>query len=346
MEHSIGAIIIDIEGLCLTSEDIELLQHPNLGGIIFFARNYESPQQLLALTQQIKAIRPNCLICVDQEGGRVQRFTKGLSKLPSMNELGQLIDEKKSNLTQVGQVATQLGELMAMELRSLGVDLSFAPVLDLATDLNPVVKQRAIHSDAKIVAELANYYVQGMQKTGMAACGKHFPGHGHVSADSHLSLPIDERNFDDIANDLIPFEFLIKNQIQAIMPGHLLFPNINREPAVFSGYWLQTVLREQLGFSGTIVSDDLNMQATKDIGDMSECAKQALAAGCDYVLVCNNRPEAEKVLDNVEVSFADDIVARRLALFPKQSIPSWNDLSNNVVWQRAQTALDYFSATR
>lgn len=345
MENSVGAIIIDIEGLSLSSEDIDLLLHPNVGGIIFFARNYESPEQLLALTKHIKKIRSNCLICVDQEGGRVQRFAKGLSKLPSMNELGQLVNNiegNQSNLEQVGQIATQLGQLMAIELRSLGVDLSFAPVLDLATDLNPVVRQRAIHYNPKIVAELANCYVQGMQKTGMAACGKHFPGHGYVKADSHLSLPIDERSFTELKNDLMPFEFLIQNKIQAIMPGHLLFSNINDKPATFSSYWLQTVLRQQLGFTGTIVSDDLNMQAARKIGDMSECANQSLTAGCDYVLVCNNRPEAEKVLDTVEISFAKDTMARRLALFPKQSIPSWEDLPHSLVWQNAQTALKIF----
>jgi len=343
MENSVGGIIIDIEGLSLTTEDIELLQHPNVGGIIFFARNYENPEQLLSLTKHIKKVRSNCLICVDQEGGRVQRFANGLSKLPSMNELGKLVDHHKTNLEQIGQIATQLGQLMAIELRSLGVDLSFAPVLDLATDMNPVVQQRAIHHDANIVAELANNYVQGMQKTGMAACGKHFPGHGHVKADSHLSLPVDDRNYSELKLDLLPFEFLIQNKIQSIMTGHLLFSSINEKPATFSSYWLQTILRQQLGFTGTIISDDLDMQATRTIGDMSECARQAFAAGCDYILVCNNREAAEIVLDNVEVSFEKDTVNRRLALFPKQDIPAWEDLPHSSMWQNAQTALEHFN---
>tara|TARA_R110002110_G_scaffold195770_1_gene405413 strand:- start:9932 stop:10972 length:1041 start_codon:yes stop_codon:yes gene_type:complete len=345
MENSVGAIIIDIEGLSLSSEDIELLQHPNVGGVILFARNYESPEQLLALTQHIKSIRSNCLICVDQEGGRVQRFSNGLSKLPSMNQLGQLIDSSKSNIKQVGQIALQLGQLMAMELRSLGVDLSFAPVLDLATDLNAVVQQRAIHRDPQIISELANAYIQGMKQAGMAACGKHFPGHGHVKVDSHLSLPIDERTFDELVEDLMPFQYLIQNNIQALMPGHLLFSKIDKKPATFSSYWLQTVLREKMGFLGTIVSDDLNMEAAREIGDMSECAEQSLLAGCDYVLVCNNRPEAINVLSHVTVSFDKETLIRRQALFPEHNIPTWDELSESVVWQQAQTALKYFHTT-
>ncbi|MCS5708032.1 beta-N-acetylhexosaminidase [Candidatus Berkiella cookevillensis] len=341
MEMQIGPVIADVAGQTLTQDDIELLKHPSLGGIILFARNYDNPEQVMDLIKHIRMIRPRCFITVDQEGGRVQRFVTGLTKLPPMQSLGRLFDEQQLNAESVLKVVKQIGQLMAMELRSLGVDLSFAPVLDLATDLNPVVKTRAIHSDPAIVNLLASHYVDGMLLAGMQACGKHFPGHGKVTADSHLSLPVDLRDFSEITDDLLPFAHLIKHGIASIMTGHLIFPKIEKLPATFSPYWLQTILRDKLKFNGAIICDDLNMDATKELGDPVMCAKLALSAGSDYILICNNRPQAEKILSSITASFDPKVVERRERLLsdPKTMIP-WEKLHQHTEWKEARNALE------
>lgn len=340
MSEQLGFVITDIAGQTLTQEDIEILKHPNVGGIILFARNYDNPQQITELTQQIKKHRPNCFIGVDQEGGRVQRFQNGLSKLPNMSQLGCLLDDQRLNAQSVLDVVKRVGKLMALELRSLGIDMSFAPVLDLATDLNPVVKERAIHAESAIVSIVASHYVDGMAMAGMPACGKHFPGHGHVSADSHLSLPVDNRNIKEMADDLQPFAHLIKHGIQSIMPGHILFPKVDNKPASLSRLWLHKILREQLNFQGTIISDDLSMEATKDIGDMKTCATLALDAGSDYILICNDREQAANVIHDLSPRDDESTLKRRRLTFPSKEIAPWDLLQKQSDWTEARKGLD------
>lgn len=341
-ELSLGPIIADIAGETLTKEDIELIKHPNLGGLILFARNYSSPEQLIDLIKHIRSIRPHFFIGVDQEGGRVQRFQRGLTSLPSMSALGALFNDQRINVETALKAVKQIGRLMALELRSLGVDMSFAPVLDLATNMNPVVKERAVHAEFAIVSLVASHYVDGMLMAGMPACGKHFPGHGHVTADSHHALPIDSRDFESISDDLQPFTHLIKHGIQSIMTGHLLYPNIDEQPVTFSKFWLQEILRKKLNFNGAIISDDLNMDAVKKSSDMSACANLAINAGCDYLLVCNNRPQAEKVLSNTTPLLDLASLARREKILANKPAISWDALKQHPDWVEAHRGLETF----
>ncbi len=339
-ELSIGPIILDVAGLTLTTEDKEILLHPQVGGVIFFSRNYESPEQLKDLAQNIKHIRPQCLLCVDQEGGRVQRFVNGLTKLPKIRLLGELIDSDRYSLEQVLAMSENLGYLMALEVRSLGVDLSFAPVLDLDKGISEVIRDRGFHRDPQIVALLATAYIQGMAKAGMRATGKHFPGHGSVTIDSHVGLPEDTRTFAQISEDLAPFRDLISKGIDAIMPAHIVYPNIDPSPVGFSHYWLQTVLRQQCGFQGTIVSDDLSMGGATGMGSYAERAQRALDAGCDYLLVCNNRLGAIEALEGIKPKKDSASYARRLSLFAKNDIPAWPALWQASIWQKSYATLE------
>lgn len=295
---SLGPVMVDIGGLELTSGERERLRHPLVGGVILFTHNYQSPEQVTALVDAIHRLRePQLLVAVDQEGGRVQRFRAGFSVLPAGAVLGTLYDE---NSRRAKRMAETCGWLMATELRAVGVDFSFAPVLDLNRGVSNVIGDRAFHANPEVVAELAHAYMTGMSRAGMAATGKHFPGHGAVTADSHLSLPIDERLYADIyVEDLVPFERLIHFGLAAIMPAHVLYPRVDRQPAGFSRFWLQQVLRQELGFQGVIFSDDLSMAGAEGAGGMLERARAALDAGCDMVLVCNDPAGADQVLDGL-----------------------------------------------
>lgn len=295
---SLGPVMVDIAGLELSPGERERLRHPLVGGVILFARNYESPEQVTALVDAIHRLRePQLLVAVDQEGGRIQRFRAGFSALPAGAVLGALYDE---NPRRAKRMADACGWLMAAELRAVGVDFSFAPVLDLSRGMSSVIGDRAFHANPEVVAELAHAYMTGMARAGMAATGKHFPGHGAVAADSHLSLPIDERLYADIyVEDLVPFERLIHFGLAAIMPAHVLYSRVDRQPAGFSVFWLQQVLRQELGFQGVIFSDDLSMAGAEGAGGMLERARAALAAGCDMVLVCNDPAGADQVLDGL-----------------------------------------------
>lgn len=339
-EALIGPVILDIQGLTLTQEDEEILKHPHVGGVIFFSRNYESPEQLSEVALNIKSIRPNCLLCVDQEGGRVQRFVRELTRLPKIRILGDLIESKNYALSEITKISEKLGLLMALEVRSLGVDLSFAPVLDLDLGLSDVMKDRAFHADPEIVSELAIAYIQGMAKAGMQATGKHFPGHGSVKLDSHLVLPEDSRVYAQISADMYPFKKLIENGLAAIMPAHIVYPNIDPYPVGFSSYWLQSVLRQNLGFKGTIVSDDLSMEGASGIGDYAARASKALEAGCDFVLVCNNRQGAIQAIDGIHASSDEVTQARRFNLLAKGETPQWKDLRKTAIWQEAAEAME------
>lgn len=300
----IAPLMLDLEGTVLTAEEKELLQHPLSGGLIFFSRNFESVDQLQALIDDVRAAAPeDFLISVDHEGGRVQRFREGFTRLPALAKLYEQSEDEAAAL----RAAHHHAWLMASELRAMGVDFSFAPVLDLNYGVSEIIGDRAFHSKADIVAKMATAYIEGMHDAGMAATGKHFPGHGAIVADSHLEIPVDDRSMDTLdAADIRPFAQLIKEGMDAIMPAHVIYPEIDSQPAGFSQIWLQKILRQQLGFDGVIFSDDLNMEGASFAGDYAQRAEAAIHAGCDMVLVCNNRPGVIQVMDEAVVNLSTD----------------------------------------
>jgi beta-N-acetylhexosaminidase len=314
--------MVDIAGLELTDVERERLKHPLVGGVILFARNYASTDQVEALIRDLHVVRgedqPKLLVAVDQEGGRVQRFRDQFTALPPVRHLGDLYEE---NRKRAKRLAEATGWLMATELRSVDVDISFAPVLYIDLGISAVIGDRAFHSDPQVIADLAHSYMAGMGRAGMAATGKHFPGHGSVAPDSHEELPVDHREYEDVHQlDMVPFERMIHFGLPAIMAAHILFPNIDRFAVGFSPFWLKDVLRTRLGFQGAIFSDDLSMKGAAIMGDMPERARAALAAGCDMVLVCNDPDAVEQVLDQLKPQ--DDPVSHlRLArLHGRQAI--------------------------
>lgn len=288
-----GPLMIDVGGLSLTAEDRELLAHPWVGSVILFSRNVDTPAQILALTQAMRAVKPDLWIAVDQEGGRVQRFREGFTRLPPMRQFGQQYDTDPAAAI---AAARACGELMAREVRSVGVDFSFAPVLDLDGGISTVIGDRAFHAEAAPAIALQRSFIAGMRAAGMMTIGKHFPGHGSVAADSHTDLPVDDRSWAEIeAYDLQPFAALAA-ELDGIMPAHVVYPQVDPLPAGFSRHWLQTVLREQLGFKGLVFSDDLCMQGAVGIGSIQARVDVALEAGCDVVLICNDREAVKSVL--------------------------------------------------
>jgi beta-N-acetylhexosaminidase len=295
---SLGPVMLDVVGTALTADDIRRLQHPLVGGVILFARNFEDCEQLKALTASIHAVRqPPLLIAVDHEGGRVQRFREGFTKIPPMREFGKIWDKDRKKAM---ALAVEAGWILAAELRAHGVDFSFTPILDMDYGDSLVIGNRAFHLEARAINDLAFSLMQGLKKGGMAAVGKHFPGHGFVVADSHVSIPIDEREFDQIAqNDMQPFRQMIDEGLPAIMPAHVIYPKVDDKPAGFSAKWLQKVLRERLGFNGVIFSDDLSMEGASVGGDVTTRSLAALNAGCDMVLLCNRPDLADELLDNL-----------------------------------------------
>jgi beta-N-acetylhexosaminidase len=291
----IGPVMLDVVGTALTEEDRRRLRHPLVGGVILFARNYESPQQLMQLTAEIHALRtPPLLIAVDHEGGRVQRFREGFTRIPPMRELGYVWDGHPKRARHLAQ---QAGYVLAAELRACGVDFSFTPVLDIDFGSSAVIGDRAFHSDPQAIADLAHSLLQGLRQGGMPTVGKHFPGHGYVAADSHLAIPVDQRSYTDIElSDLIPFRQMISYGMTAVMPAHVIYPRVDAQPAGFSEVWLKKVLRGELGFEGCIFSDDLSMEGATVAGDVVQRATAALHAGCDMVLVCNRPDLADELL--------------------------------------------------
>jgi beta-N-acetylhexosaminidase len=297
MQQKMGPVMLDIIGTTLSNEECELLQHPLVGGVILFSRNYISIKQLTELCLSIRKSRQGpLLLAVDHEGGRVQRFRNDFTALPSFGSLGECYDRSPEEALLLAYTG---GWIMASELLAVGIDLSFSPVLDLNKQLNQVIGDRAFHRDPAAVMMLAKALILGMHTAGMASTGKHFPGHGTVRADSHVSMPMDSRELTAImADDMQPF-IALHSDLQAIMPAHILFPSVDNKTVGFSEYWLQTILRTQLEFSGIIFSDDLNMAGAGTAGDYSARAEAAFHAGCDMILICNNRSAAMKILDHL-----------------------------------------------
>jgi beta-N-acetylhexosaminidase len=343
-------LIIDVAGLSLTPLDRQRLKHPLVGGMILFARNWQDRAQLSALCAEIKAVRSNLLICVDHEGGRVQRFkTDGFTHLPSMRTLGQMWmrDDKGgkggegTGAMRATNAATACGFILGAELRACGVDLSFTPVLDLDFGESSVIGDRSLGRDPRVVSLLAKSLMHGLQLSGMANCGKHFPGHGFVRADSHHEIPIDKRSLKNIlSDDAAPYGWL-STSLSSVMPAHVIYPKVDARPAGFSSKWLNDILRGQLGFGGAIFSDDLSMAGARLIDgkevSYTQAAVAALNAGCDMVLLCNQSDDGGEALDGLINGLSEAQLKgwwepveaseeRRLALLPKQPAPEWDAL--------------------
>lgn len=318
----LGPLMLDLEGTALLDYEAQRLQHPAVGGVILFARNIVQPEQVRELIASIRAVRPDLILAVDQEGGRVQRVKQGVTKLPPLAQLGERFDaDPKAAIAS----AREWGWLMASEMLALGFDISFAPVLDLNVGRSSVIGTRAFHGDPSIVVVLAEAYIDGMHDAGMAATGKHFPGHGWVEADSHHAIPVDERSWSDIAAcDLQTFSQLA-GKLDAVMPAHVIYPQVDPNPAGFSRHWLQTVLRTELQFDGVIFSDDLTMEGASVAGDYGQRARAALNAGCDMVLVCNNPAGAQTVIDYLEQHPAV-VNQARLQRMRARRRPDWSQL--------------------
>jgi beta-N-acetylhexosaminidase len=321
--------MLDVAGLALTKVEAEKLNHPNTGAVILFSRNYQSPEQVTELINSIRAVRHGkILIAVDQEGGRVQRFQQGFTRLPPA-----------SYYAQAPELAQTAGWLMAAELLAVGIDFSFAPVLDIDCGVSEIIGNRSFSTETILATRLSSLFRKGMNEAGMAATGKHFPGHGAVAMDSHLTLPIDERDLASIrAKDLIPFKQLIDEGLEGIMPAHVVYPKIDPNPAGFSPFWIQQILRQELKFTGTVFSDDLSMEGAASVGDFPERARIAQLAGCDMILVCNNPAAAEQVLEALPITRNAD---REQRLNRMQGKPQMNreQLLRSEKWQQLSTLI-------
>jgi beta-N-acetylhexosaminidase len=349
-------VILDVEGLALTDADRRRLRHPLVGGLILFARNWEGRRQLLDLTAEIKAIREDLLICVDHEGGRVQRFrSDGFTPLPAMRRLGEMWMHDARGGDGAGAMAataaaTATGFVLGAELRACGVDLSFTPVLDLDHGGSGVIGDRAFHRDPRVVALLAKSLMHGLLRSGMANCGKHFPGHGFVKADSHVEIPVDSRRLRTLlTDDARPYEWL-STSLASVMPAHVVYPDVDHRPAGFSTRWLREILRRDLGFTGAIFSDDLSMAGARRIGDRevsyAEAAALALAAGCDMVLLCNQSVDGGRAVDELLDGLSDGLdrgswradpasEARRVDLLPRSAALPWDELMRDAGYRQA-----------
>ena len=308
---TLGPVMLDVTGLRVTPEEKEVLRHPLVGGVILFARNFESPKQLSALTAEIRGLRrPELLIAVDHEGGRVQRFQEGFTRISPMRSLG---ERWEIDAAEARALAEATGYVIAVELRSHGVDFSFAPVLDVDFGSSSVIGDRAFSDEPAVIAALAGAFVAGLAAGGAASVGKHFPGHGYVKADSHVDVPVDERGLGEIeAADLQPYRGLIANGLAGVMPAHVIYPAVDSRPAGFSRVWLKDILRGRLAFDGMIFSDDLSMEGASVAGGVVQRAEAALAAGCDMVLLCNTPQSAAELLDALKGRALDPRRAERM----------------------------------
>ncbi len=349
-------VVLDIAGRRLSNDDRRRLRHPLTGGLILFARNWESRRQLTELAAEVKSLRPDVLICVDHEGGRVQRFrTDGFTHLPPMRVLGEqwMNDGRRgagSGAMDATDAATATGYVLGAELRACGVDLSFTPVLDLDHGDSGVIGDRAFHRDPRVVTLLAKSLMHGLRLAGMANCGKHFPGHGFVRGDSHHEVPIDRRSLKAIlADDARPYEWL-STSLASVMPAHVVYPKVDTHPAGFSPRWLKEILRQQIGFNGALFSDDLSMAGARMIDGApvtyAEAAAVALNAGCDMVLLCNQSVDGGRAVDQLLDDLTEvhaqgnwqtdpDSEARRLDLLPQSAPLSWDELMHQPAYQHA-----------
>lgn len=341
---TLGPLMLDVEGLVLSPADGDRLRDPLVGGVILFSRNFSGPDQLRELVASIRALRfPELLVAVDQEGGRVQRFREGFYPLPSLRFLGHQYD---LDAERGRRLAFQAGWLMAAELVDIGVDFSFSPVVDLDYGMSEVIGDRSFHRDPDAVAVLAGAYVQGMRRAGMAAVAKHFPGHGHVRADSHQHLPVDQRTLVELADDLRPYERLIALGLHGIMVAHVRYPQVDPGVASLSPCWMKTLLREQAGFRGVIFSDDLSMRALADEGDMPARARRSLEAGADMVLICNDPAAADTALAGLR-GYQDPVSHGRLVALRRQRLPEApapGGLRATEAWRQAVAVLDEAAA--
>jgi len=329
---TLGPLMVDLEGTGISETEKTLLLKPEVGGIILFTRNFESVEQITALVDEIHRLRsPRLLVAVDHEGGRVQRFHEGFSKIPAAAIYAKTT---QNNLDKSRQLAEKAGWLMAVELRACGIDFSFAPVLDLAHGLSGVIGDRAFHSNPGTVATMAYAFMHGMNKAGMQAVGKHFPGHGGVVEDSHVAMPVDHRELDELlASDILPFESMIENKLAAIMPAHVIYDKVDDKPAGYSSFWIDTILRKKFGFQGAIFSDDLSMEAAGIAGGFGERADAALTAGCDMALVCNHLQGAIEAVEYIK-GYADPTSQLRLVRMHGENDISWSQLKQDEHWQQ------------
>lgn len=331
-----GPVMVDIEGHRLTDHERQRLRHPLVGGVILFARNFSGRGQLTDLCADIHRLRDEpLLIAVDHEGGRVQRFrTDGFTALPSMRALGEAWDVDPQPAL---RAATAAGFVLAAELRACGVDLSFTPVLDLDYGVSKVIGDRAFHRDPAVVAMLARALIQGLGRAGMAACGKHFPGHGAVEGDSHHEIPVDDRDLERILQeDAAPYAWLGDLVLPSVMPAHVIYPRVDAAPAGFSRIWVQEILRRRLGYDGVVFSDDLTMEGATVAGDILARADAALSAGCDMVLVCNRPDLADDLLARLRFQQAPESVARLRRLMPRVPAHGWDALQQDTQYQYAR----------
>jgi len=331
--------MLDLVGTTLMPDERKLIQHPSVGGLIFFSRNFESKSQLMALVAEIKALRPSLLLAVDQEGGRVQRLQEGFTQIPPMQAFDGFYEARASEAL---ELAKDCAWLMASEVLACGIDFSFAPVLDVDDKHCKVISNRAFSPKPESVAALGKAFIAGMREAGMASTGKHFPGHGAVEGDSHLELPIDQREFTEVmAHDGASFQALMPEGMDAVMPAHILFPKVDSQPVGFSQHWLQQVLRIQMGFQGVIFSDDLSMAGAVGAGTYAQRAALALQAGCDMVLACNNREGALEVLAWLEANKPEP--SAKLSSMLASKAQSWSELNSSKRRQAIVTKLKALS---
>ena len=328
-----GPVVVDVLGPTLTDEDRSRIRHPAAGAVILFARNYENPEQLAALTADIERQREPALpVCVDHEGGRVQRFKEGFTAIPPMRTLGKQWDRDRAKAR---ELATSIGYVIASELGAHGVDFSFAPVLDLDYGGSSVIGDRALHFDPTAVGALGACLVKGLAQGGVGAVGKHFPGHGYAEADSHVAVPRDDRSFKEILRkDIVPYRAVIEAGLAGVMPAHVIYPQVDPQPAGYSSHWLQEVLRKQLGFQGIIFSDDLSMEGAAVAGGPPERARAAIAAGCDMVLLCNNPGGLDQLLQSLA-----DVQLVNVAGLDRMRRQGGRDLRKSVAYREAQETL-------
>jgi beta-N-acetylhexosaminidase len=334
---SLGPLMVDVAGTALSAEDREVLKHPLVGGVIFFSRNYRDPAQIRALAHEIHALRePRLLITVDHEGGRVQRFRDGFTVLPPARLYGQLYGRDPKEALRLTELC---GWLLAAELRAVDVDMSFAPVVDLDFGVSSVIGDRAFHADPEAVAELTRAWILGMRRAGMASCAKHFPGHGGVQGDSHHMLPVDDRSLEEIRKrDLVPYQRLMNLDLSSVMMAHVVYSQMDSQPASLSRRWIEDELRGRMRFEGVVFCDDLSMRGAEKAGDYLDRAEAALAAGCDMLPVCNNRDGVTAILDGLKAK-SNPVSQWRLTRLHGKESHSWDALRSGADWRHARSAL-------